>query len=600
MWKTLNKLYDLLDARERRRALLLLGMILIMGIIETTSVASVMPFVAVLTHPGTIESNQYLSAAYRLLGFQQTATFLLFLGLIVLVTVVGSTAFKALTTWAMLRFTSMRQYTVSRRLFKSFLYRPYYWFFGQHSADLGRTVLSEVAQVITGALIPTMQMAAQGVVVILLIALLLVVDPVLAFTVSLVLGGAYALVFWATHQYVRRIGLDRVRANQERFRVSNEAFSGIKEVKVLGVEQVFLRRFENPSLRFAKHQAASQILSQLPQYALQAVAVGGILLIVQYQLLVRGSQDQALPLIAVYAFAGYRLLPALQRLYQSISTLRFAQPALDHLHGDLEYAVSHVGGKKADASIQLPQLEHSLELRDVCYRYPGSATIALRNVTMIIPARSMVGLVGRTGAGKTTAVDVILGLLQPQSGHVLADGRPIIEENRRAWQRRVGYVPQHIFLAADTLAANIAFGVPLKDIDLAAVERASRIANLHSFVLELKQGYDTLVGERGIRLSGGQRQRVAIARALYRDPDVIVMDEATSALDNVTERAVMEAVGNLGHQKTIIIVAHRLTTVQRCDKIFLFEDGRTVASGSYRELVNGSEPFRAMVDVALD
>jgi ABC-type multidrug transport system fused ATPase/permease subunit len=359
---------------------------------------------------------------------------------------------------------------------------------------------------------------------------------------------------------------------------------------------VFLQRFENPSLRFAKHQAASQIVTQLPQYALQAIAVCGILLIVQYQLLVRGSQDQALPLIAVYAFAGYRLLPALQRLYQCVSTLRFAQPALENLHRDLGEAATNL--RRTAKPTQLTRLESSLELRGVFYRYPSSTMTALHEVTMIIPARSTVGFVGRTGSGKTTTVDVILGLLQPEAGEVLVDGRPIIEENRRGWQRCVGYVPQHIFLAADTLASNIAFGVQHKNIDLAAVERASRIANLHSFVTELERGYDTLVGERGVRLSGGQRQRVGIARALYTDPDLIIMDEATSALDNLTERAVMEAVGNLSNRKTIILVAHRLTTVQRCDRIFLFEGGSIIASGSYRELVDGSESFRAMVDVA--
>jgi ABC-type multidrug transport system fused ATPase/permease subunit len=237
-----------------------------------------------------------------------------------------------------------------------------------------------------------------------------------------------------------------------------------------------------------------------------------------------------------------------------------------------------------------------LEFQDVYYSYPTGTAPALNGVSLTIPAWSMVGFVGRTGAGKTTAVDLLLGLLEPSAGQLLVDNTPITGANRRAWQRSVGYVPQHIFIADDTVAANIAFGVEREEIDMGAVEVAARIANLHEFVVyELEHGYDTVLGERGIRLSGGQRQRVGIARALYRDPDVIIMDEATSALDNITERAVMDAVTNLHNRKTTILVAHRLTTVQRCDKIFVFDGGAVVASGPYGQLVEENEQFRAMV-----
>jgi ABC-type multidrug transport system fused ATPase/permease subunit len=241
-------------------------------------------------------------------------------------------------------------------------------------------------------------------------------------------------------------------------------------------------------------------------------------------------------------------------------------------------------------------LQHCLQMREVSYVYPGASLPALDGVNLSIPSRSTVGFVGKTGAGKTTAVDLILGLLEPKSGQLLVDGIAIDDDNRRAWQRCLGYVPQSIFLADDTVSANIAFGVPQSQIDAAAVERAARLANLHKFVEEeLEYGYETLIGERGMRLSGGQRQRVGIARALYRDPEVLIMDEATSALDNLTERGVMDAVRNLEHRKTIVLIAHRLTTVERCDTIYLFEGGRIIASGNYAQLVDRSEQFRAMV-----
>ena len=601
IWLAAREIIDLLEMRDQRRALLLLGMILMMGFLETAGVASVMPFVALLANPKLVETNHYFSAAYQWVGFGTPQTFLLFLGFVVIGLAVGTTVFKALTAMAILRFTTNRNYSLSMRLFKGYLYQPYAWFLRRNSTDLGKTILSEVSQVIGGALMPAIQLLAQSTVALFLIALLIVIDPVLALTVSTVLGGIYGLVFWTTRRYLDRIGADRVKANKERFRASGEAFAGIKDVKILGMEASFLKRFENPSRRFVKHQIANQLIVQMPQYALQIMAVTGVMLIVQYQTFMSGGIGQALPLIAVYALAGYRLMPAIQRVYQCIASLRFAKPALEVVHGDLIETASVI--ERSDETIEgtIAPLTRQVELRDVRYRYPNGSAEALDNVNLTIRARSTVGIVGRTGAGKTTAVDVVLGLLDPQNGQLIVDDVPITAANKRAWQRRLGYVPQHIFLVDDFVIANIAFGVPSAKVDRDAVERAARIANLHAFVTEeLEGGYDTIIGERGVRLSGGQRQRVGIARALYRDPDILIMDEATSALDNITERAVIEAVGNLAHRKTIIIIAHRLTTVRRCDLIFLLEHGKVSAQGTYDELAGENEPFRAMVNATLN
>ena len=599
MWDVFSKLRDLLDARERRRALLLLGMMVVMAFLETLGIASIMPFVAVIADPSIVQTNRYLSLAYNWFGFSDTTDFLFFLGLVVFALVLVSTAFKALTTWATVRFTTMRNYTLSRRLFQGYLHRPYEWFLTRHSAILGKTVLSEVNQVIVGALVPAMQLITQGTIALFLISLLLLIDAALALTVTVILGGAYGLVFWTSRHYLARIGEDRVRANRERFQISNEALGGIKDVKILRLEKAFLRRFEKPSLRFVRHQAASDMVSQLPQYALQAIAFGGALIVVQYQLLMHGGLGRALPLIALYAIAASRLLPALQKVYLCISKLRFSKPALDFLHADLEKPVVASASVAArDSSIV--RTPHRLELRNVSYRYSGATSPALRGIEMNIPAHSMVGLVGHTGAGKTTLVDVLLGLLEPQEGELLVDGRRITRENLRSWQRCLGYVPQQIFLADDTITANIAFGIPESEIDVDAVERAASIANLHDFVTQkLEHGYQTRVGERGMRLSGGERQRVGIARALYHDPDLLILDEATSALDNVTERAVMDAVDNLAYRKTIILIAHRLTTVRRCDTIFLLDHGLISGSGTYESLVGNNRLFREMVDSIL-
>jgi ATP-binding cassette, subfamily B, bacterial PglK len=596
IFNSFKELYDLLEPRDRRRALFLLGMTLLLGFLEMTSVGSIIPFVTVLANPSVVETNRYLANIYNWFGFRSPPQFLLFVGIFVFAVALGVTAFKALTSWATMRFTRTQSYSLSYRLFQSYLHRPYEWFLGRNSSDLGKSVLYEVNTVISGSLTPALQLIKQVVIATFLVGLLLIVDAPLAFMVAILFGGAYGLVLWASRQHVNRIGLDRLRANRERFRISSEALGGIKDIKILGLEHRFLHLFDKPSKRVVRHAANGQIIAQLPQYAMQATSLSTVMLIVLYQLHMHGDLGQSLPLIALYVMAGQRLQPAFNQAYMSVTSLRFNKPALDDLHSDL-LAEKPSRPSQEEADARLPELRHRLELREVTYCYPAATSSALKNLSITIPARATVGLVGRTGAGKTTTVDLILGLLEPKTGELLVDGTLIGRENRRAWQNCLGYVPQQIFLTDDTVVANIALGVARDRIDMNAVERAARIANLHTFVTdELKDGYDTPIGERGVRLSGGQRQRIGIARALYRDPDVVIMDEATNALDNVTERSVMDAVHNLAHRKTLILIAHRLTTVQRCDIIFVFEGGRIVASGRYDELVAGSSDFRAMVE----
>lgn len=349
----------------------------------------------------------------------------------------------------------------------------------------------------------------------------------------------------------------------------------------------------------ARTGVSSALVGEMPSFVMQAVVFGGMLLVVLYLIVTRGGLQEALPVISLYAVAGYRLLPTLQSAYKNLTTLRFNLPALESLHRDVrEFEQNSTAGQPMDngtPSNEPIKLANALELCDITFRYGGSDQPALRNLNLIVPACSTIALVGSTGSGKTTAVDVILGLLRPSEGRLLVDSLLITVHNMRAWQRSLGYVPQSIFLCDDSVAANIAFGISPAKVDRSAVERAGRIANLHEFVTnELPQGYETQIGERGVRLSGGQRQRIGIARALYHDPEVIIFDEATSALDNVTEQVVMDAVYQLGSRKTIILIAHRLSTVRTCDRIFVLDHGRIVDAGTYDELLASSKTFRAM------
>jgi ABC-type multidrug transport system fused ATPase/permease subunit len=592
---TLKKLLALLTRPERKRAGLLMGMILVMAFLDMLGVASILPFMAVLANPELVQTNALLNAAFttsRHIGIHTTQQFLFALGVLVFVLLVTSLAFKALTTYAQTRFALMREYSIGKLLVEGYLHQPYSWFLNRHSADLGKTILSEVSSVIGNGMLPLMTLMAQSMVALALLILLLIVDPLLALSVGVVLGLVYVGIFAVMSGWLKRLGQARTRANKERFTAVSEAFGAAKEVKVGRLEQAYIKRFSAPANSYAQSEASARVIAQLPRYALEAIAFGGMLLVMLYLMAKSGSFASALPIIALYAFAGYRLLPALQQIYQAFTQLRFAGPALDALHQDL---MSLQAADAQHGHIEPLALTQAITLKHVSYRYPNALHPALKGIDLSIPAHSTVGFVGATGSGKTTTVDVILGLLEPQEGHLIVDGQPITAAYRRQWQRAIGYVPQHIYLADDSVAANIAFGVPAKDIDPQAVERAAKIANLHEFVVnDLPRGYATTVGERGVRLSGGQRQRIGIARALYHNPQVLILDEATSALDNLTEQSVMEAVNNLGHDITIILIAHRLSTVRQCDQIYLLERGEVKASGTYDQLTENSQQFKAM------
>jgi ABC-type multidrug transport system fused ATPase/permease subunit len=596
---TLKKLLALLTPLERKRAGLLMGMILVMAFLDMLGVASILPFMAVLANPELVQTNAVLNTAFTAssyIGIHTTQQFLFALGVLVFVLLVTSLAFKALTTYAQTRFALMREYSIGKRLVEGYLHQPYSWFLNRHSADLGKTILSEVSTVIHNGMMPLMTLMAQSTVALALLILLLIVDPLLALSVGVVLGLAYAGIFAVMSGWLKRLGQARIKANQERFTAVSEAFGAAKEVKVGGLEQAYIQRFAAPAHTYARSEASARVIAQVPRYALEAIAFGGMLLVMLYLMAKSGSFASALPIIALYAFAGYRLMPALQQIYGAFTQLRFAGPALDALHQDL---ISLQAADAQHAHLSPLPLTQAIRLEQVSYRYPNAPHPALKGIDLSIPAHSTVGFVGATGSGKTTTVDVILGLLEPQEGHLSIDGQPITAANRRQWQRAIGYVPQHIYLADDSVAANIAFGVPAKDINLKAVERAAKIANLHEFVVnDLPQGYATTVGERGVRLSGGQRQRIGIARALYHNPQVLILDEATSALDNLTEQAVMEAVNNLGHDITIILIAHRLSTVRQCDQIYLLERGVVKAQGTFEELSENNTQFKLMANHA--
>jgi ABC-type multidrug transport system fused ATPase/permease subunit len=553
-----------------------------------------MPFMAVVSNPGVVATNRYLSWLYHSLGFSSINNFLIFLGVLFFFILLLSNAFKALVLWLELNFVHFRLFTISRRLFFRYMSQPYVFFLGQNTAILGKNILQEVSKFSHEVLRPCTQIFSRVVAILFILSLLLIVDPLLAITIVSVLGSAYLFLYNIAQKKLAKLGLERFDANAQRSKVVGEAFGGIKDIKVLNREQYFLNMFSRHARMAESKMVSLGLISQLPSYVMEAVSFGGILIIIIYFLMVREDYRQALPVIALYAFAGYRLMPALQGIFSAASILRFNKSVLDCLQQDIG-VVLDAHSSLIREEVDGLQFSSTVQLDSIAFAYPEAESEVIQDLNLVIQKNTCIGLVGGTGAGKTTAVDILLGLLTPQRGAILVDGVPITSDNLLQWQRNIGYVPQSIFLCDDSLACNIAFGIPRDEIDMAAVVRSARMANIHDFISnELPEGYWTNVGERGIRLSGGQRQRIGIARALYHNPEVLIMDEATSALDGVTEEGVIQAIRNLAGEKTIITIAHRLTTLKDSDVIYVMDKGQIIEQGTYTELSSYSCRFRAM------
>ena len=587
----LKKLLFLLSLHERKNAIFLMGMVLVLAMLEMIGVVSILPFMAVLMNPDLIDTNIVLNTAFKtsnVLGVETKKKFLFLLGVFVFLIFIITLTFKFLTFYVQLRFTSSLNYKIAKRFMEGYLHQPYSWFLNRHSADLGKNILSEVSVVISQGMTPMINLIKQSVVATVLIIMLVFVDPILTLVVGLTFSLAYSFIYVFIKKFMLNIGQKRLEANKWIFTSISEAFGAIKEIKVSGQEQTYINRFSEPSKTLARISALAGVISNLPRFVLEAITFGGMLLVVLYLMLQKGNFYTALPIIALYAYAGYRLMPTIQQIYTSLITLRFVGPALDALHEDLK----NLKPLNSKQNHNIISLKKNITLKNVNFNYPNTSRTALKDIHFSIYAKTRVGIVGTTGSGKTTTVDIILGLLEAQEGTLEVDGIEINKSNSRAWQRSIGYVPQHIFLSDDSVAANIAFGIQHEQIDYKAVERAAKVARLHEFVTsELPQKYLTTIGERGVRLSGGQRQRIGIARALYHNPQVLILDEATSALDNNTEKQVMNEIKKLEKNITIIMIAHRLSTVRECDSIILPDKGKIKAQGTFEELVKNNDNF---------
>lgn len=573
MKRDVRNIWAMLLPEQRRAFWLQLALIVAGMIIETLSTAAVLPVLALMSQPDFVTRNPWLGRWLQYFGNPDRDQLVLVALLLLVALVAIKAVFLGLVSWRQARFVARLQATLSERLFVSYLRQPYPFHLRRNSAEL----LSHIANVsaVSSSATTYLALITEALIIVGVAILLIAVEPIGSLLVVAVLGIAgYAFQF-ATRASIRRSGETRWLHGRLSLQHQTQALGGVKDVKLLGREDDLIAQFQLHARAWANAGERQTTLQSLPRLWLELLAVSGMagLVIV---IAAQGKPLQGiLPTLGVFAVAAFRIMPSFHRVLGSVQGVRHYAKTVDVLHREMMLAnetLPYVSSGRFD-------FHDTLAVRDLSFQYEGAARETLTSVQFSILRGSTVGFIGTSGSGKSTLIDIILGLLQPSSGAVLVDGRDI-RTNLRGWQDQIGYVSQPIYLTDDTLRRNIAFGLAPECIDDAAVWRSIHAAQLTDFVRSLPDGLSTVVGERGVRISGGQRQRLGIARALYHDPAVLVLDEATNALDQQTEQGIMDAVYALSGGKTILMVAHRLSTVARCDRLFRVDGGRVVETES--------------------
>jgi ATP-binding cassette, subfamily B, bacterial PglK len=600
MLTQLKELYSLLADEQRKKLLRLQGLVVLMAFAELGSVLSIGPFMALVGDMSQLQGDTVVAEVYRLSGLQDPRTFLFWIGVGVLVALALAATISMFTIWRLSMYGARVGAELSSRLYKHYMHQPWLFHASGSSSQLTNQIAQECTRITNGIINPFIQMNARIVMAALMAVAIFVFNPAVAITGLVIFASAYMAMYRIVRQRLIRNGGTITEAQRLRFKLMGEGFGGIKDALLLGRQQVFTDRFEKASARFADAQGKTQVMSQVPRFIMELVAFGSVIFLILYLLAAHdGNLGTILPLLSVYALAGFKLLPAFQQIYTSISQIRGNLVAFEGLRDDLRASArtSFQSTLKENGGEHLTPRK-SIELKNIQFTYPGKAEPALRDLTMTIGVNQAIGLVGASGSGKSTVIDILLGLIHPETGELMIDGSPVKKQQLRAWQNSLGFVPQSIFLADSSIRENIAFGLPPELVDEEKVQRAATMAHLDELLAELPDGLRTRVGERGVQLSGGQRQRIGIARALYHDADVLILDEATSALDGVTEKLIMDAIHDFSGKKTIIMIAHRLTTVKQCDAIFMMAQGEVVDSGTFDELAARNLVFQRMANHA--
>ena len=580
MKKIFRKLMVLLDKKQKHKMVLLVFLMLIGAVLETLGVSMILPVMSVVMEENAVQKHAYLQVICDLfhIAYDDTRTLmiLVMVGLIVIFAV--KNIFLFFQQKVQLKFVYTNQFATSRRMMINFMERPYEYYLNADTSVIQRSITSDVNNMY-GLILSLLQLVSEGIVFVCLIAVSLVSDVMMSITVALLLVVVLAIIKWVLKPIMRKAGEENQDYYSGLYKWIDQSVMGIKEIKIANKENYFINEYAKCGEGYVNAVQRYNLYNATPRLLIETVALAGMIFYMMIQLLSGVQVTAILPQLTLLALVAMRLIPCANRINNHLTSISYFEPFFMGVSDNLQEEIRdesidyNAASYQKKVEVQKLEIRHNIQLKDIVYKYPNTETLIFDRANMEIPIGKSVGIVGTSGAGKTTIVDILLGLLQIQSGEILADGVEV-REHYQSFLKDIGYIPQTIFMIDSTIRKNVAFGVADEDIDDAKVWRALQEAQLDEFVRGLPDGLDTSIGERGIRISGGQRQRIGIARALFEDPEVLVLDEATSALDNETEAAIMESINMLHGKKTLIIIAHRLQTIEKCDMVYRVEKGQ--------------------------
>lgn len=590
-------LLSFFNSSEQRFVVFLLFMMVVTAIIELMGIGSLFPYIKILGDQDLIHNNHILNSIYRYFHFSSDNNFLIFAGILIFIMILLKGLMSCLNNYCQSRFTYQLNNRLANFCLKSFLHMPYSEALSQNSSVLSKHLLVDVAGVST-ILTSILTMLTDIIVALALISLMIWADPVLVILVVVVLCGLLWLTVKLTKNRMRNLGKANEMCNRYAYKTTSESLAGLKDIKVYGVENYFIQRFLHWQYKLSNQSIEFNVVSNIPVIAMNVMGFGVLLIILLYLIITRGNLTVILPIIGLIAVCVQRLLPSASRISTSIAAIRRYKPLIYIVRRAMD-ALINVNSRITAQNKSYPDIKFTrmLSLKNIYYRYPDTNKYALSNLSLKIPKNAAIGIVGESGSGKSTLIDVLLGLLAIEKGEIWCDDIDITKSENLALSNLISYVSQQTFLIDGTIRENIAFGVSDEQMNISALTKAIKVAQLESFIEKLPQKLDTEIGENGVKLSGGQRQRIGIARALYRDPDILIMDEATNSLDSATEKEFNQSLINLMNEKTLIIIAHRLSSVRFCDSLIQLQDGKIVAMGCYNDLIATSADFRRIYNV---
>ena len=591
MFDLYRKIKEVVGPEDLKKFYFLQVAVLFLAFFEMCSIGLIAPFLSMMMQPDIFETNTLLKTIKIFIGVADQKQFVFICGLFVFILYVLTNIYLVCVNWFVIRFSMTQGYEISSRLFSSYLSQNYLFFLKNNTAELSRVIFQDIARLTDCVITPFLMILSRGMSVIAILILLSFINLKITLISAIIFISCYGFIYFGIRKLLILIGERFTFYNNLRFRIVSEAFGGIKDCKIYGAEQFFSDAYRENSFHDSKNQTKRRVLLFIPKYFIESVAIGS-LLIVSVVFYSKGYSSQLIATISVFAIAAYRLMPSLQQIYSDVSQIKSNLNSIDLILNHLKIGSSPNFELVDRGPETILSGDESIVVDGLSFSYPESDSVVLNDLKFAIKPRSIVGFAGKSGSGKSTMIDIVLGLLEYRHGHVFVNGQRLTSANARIWQRSLGYVPQSIHLIDGTLAENIAFGIEREAIDEEKVWRVLKSAQLNDFVKkELPNGLNSFVGEKGVRLSGGQRQRIGIARALYRDPEILVLDEATSALDGLTENAFIETVQSFSDKMTIIMVAHRLTSLRYCDVIYLLESGKIVDSGNYDYMCRNNQYF---------